>query len=329
MKEIIQTLTSRLPKEAVMLVTVIKSSGSTPRKKGARMVVTAAGLQAGTIGGGKVEFLAVSLAKDLLEQKESTQQEYRLTPKEASGLGMVCGGGMTLLYQYLASEDVGLQEIVNAISDCLGTGGSGWLFQPLEETERAPLIFYSEKTGWLGTKEPLVAAFDEQTLAGVAYYVEELTPPSQVYLFGGGHVAQALVPVLANLDFRVTVLDDREAFLNPSYFPEACQLQLVDFADIQQLALTEQDYALVMTRGHLHDLTLHQQLLQTPAYYLGGMGSRHKVAVMKQKLRESGYTEQQIARIHMPIGLAIKAETPAELAISIAGELILARAEQG
>lgn len=329
MKEIIEALTNRLPKEAMMLVTVIKSAGSTPRKRGARMLVTSAGLQAGTIGGGKVEFEAIVLAQDLLTKKASAQQEYRLTPKEASGLGMVCGGGMTLLFQYLASDDPQLLEIVNAISECLASGRSGWLFQPLQQTENAPLIFYSDETGWLGTAEPLVDNFDKETLTAVDYYVEELTQPSRVYVFGGGHVARALVPVLATLDFQVTVLDDREEFLNEAYFPEARQRLLVDFADIQELPITSQDYVVVMTRGHLHDLTLHQQLLQMPAYYLGGMGSRHKVAVMKQKLREAGYTDLEIDRIHMPIGLPIKAETPAELAISIAGELILARAEQG
>lgn len=337
MKDIIDALVVALQQqEPVMLVTVVKSAGSTPRKRGARMIFTKSGQQSGTIGGGKVEYLAEELAAQMIQEKGSQVKSYSLTPKEASGLGMVCGGKVSLLFQYLDPQDINIQKIIRQVKTAFAKDSGGWLFSSLDPKEPA-LAFFSEDSGWIGgdalrnlTRQDLE---DWQagliTVAEKEYFLEKLQQPGRLYVFGGGHVAQALVPVLAKVDFQVVVLDDRPEFLTSAVFPEAQERLLVDFEDISQVVhLTEHDYAVVMTRGHLYDLMLHQQLLQTPAYYLGGMGSRHKVAVMIQKLQEAGYTKEQIQRIHMPIGLPIKAESPAELAISIAGELILARAEK-
>jgi xanthine dehydrogenase accessory factor len=104
---------------------------------------------------------------------------------------------------------------------------------------------------------------------------------------------------------------------------------LGDFAKIAEtITLTAADYVVVMTRGHAHDFSVQQQVLRTEVAYLGVIGSRSKSASIAARLREAGIPQEAIARIHTPIGTAIKAETPAEIAISIAGELILARAER-
>ncbi len=337
MKDIIEELVSCLRQnEAVMLVTVVKSAGSTPRKRGARMIFTASGKQWGTIGGGKVEYLAGELASQLIQEKSSRLENYSLTPKEASGLGMVCGGKVSLLFQYLDSNDAAVRSILEQVKVAFAADQGGWLFSSLTLTE-APLSFFSEASGWLGTDlsaemaDREVKAWESglHTIGEKDYYIEKLQQPGKLYVFGGGHVAQALVPVLAKLDFQVIVLDDRPEFLTEAVFPTAQQRLLVDFEDIAAtVSLTEHDYAVVMTRGHMFDLMLHRQLLQTPAYYHGGMGSRHKIAVMVRELQEDGFTKDEIDRIHMPIGLKIKAESPAELAVSIAAELILARAEK-
>ena len=92
--------------------------------------------------------------------------------------------------------------------------------------------------------------------------------------------------------------------------------------------LTENDYAVIMTRGHQFDFELARQILETQTYYIGVMGSKRKVAVQIERLKECGFEIVEIERICMPIGLEIKAETPAELAISVAGELIIKRAEK-
>ena len=148
-------------------------------------------------------------------------------------------------------------------------------------------------------------------------------------MFGGGHVAQALVPVLAALEFRCVVVEDREEFCRPALFPAAEQTLLVPVDRLEQaLDIGPEDYLCIMTRGHKNDTDCEAFALRTPACYIGVMGSRRKIETVSAVLRSQGFTEADLARIHTPIGLPIRAETPAEIAVSIAAELILTRAER-
>lgn len=154
-----------------------------------------------------------------------------------------------------------------------------------------------------------------------------LLPPEKVYIFGGGHVSQALVPILASVDFRCLILEDRESFCRPELFPGAEEIRLIqnDNPDVYQ-DITARDYVVVMTRGHKDDLTVQSHALKTPARYIGVIGSRRKMAAVFAKLLDMGYTDADLARITTPIGLNIKAETPAEIAVSIAAQMIMIRA---
>ena len=147
---------------------------------------------------------------------------------------------------------------------------------------------------------------------------------STVYIFGGGHVAQELVPVLAHLDFSCVVFDDRPEFSNKEVFPDASQCIVGDFESITDfLDIQEKDFVCIMTRGHQFDYLVQKQILQTNAHYIGVMGSRKKTQIIHEKLLADGFREADLSRLKSPIGLEIKAETPAEIAISIAAELIL------
>ena len=152
-------------------------------------------------------------------------------------------------------------------------------------------------------------------------------PPSResVY-FGSGHVARALVPILNYLSFYCVVVDDRPEFLTAQAFPQAEELRVIPLENLAAfIEITADDYGIVITRGHNFDFIVAKQLLETPAKYIGVMGSKHKIASQVRRLKEVGYTMTEIERIFMPIGLDIAAETPEELAISIAGELIQQR----
>ena len=149
-----------------------------------------------------------------------------------------------------------------------------------------------------------------------------------MYLFGGGHVGQALVPVLAGIDFRVTVLDNRKELANKKTFPLADEVIFADFSNIyERITLAPDDYVIIMTPGHQADYQVLEQVLRRKTRYVGCIGSRHKIARTQQLLREAGISEEAIVGVHSPIGLAIGAETPAEIAISIAAEMIRCRAE--
>lgn len=173
-----------------------------------------------------------------------------------------------------------------------------------------------------------LAGGDESAIAWAREEEARLTPSGRVYIFGGGHVAQALVPALAAVDFRCVVLEDREDFCRPELFPGVEETRLIQNGDPAAYAgITAEDYVAVMTRGHKDDLTVQAQALKTPAKYIGVIGSRKKTAAVFAKLRDMGYTDADLQRITTPIGLSIKAETPAEIAVSIAAQLIQLRAE--
>ena len=159
------------------------------------------------------------------------------------------------------------------------------------------------------------------------YFVEQIFEPGFVYIFGGGHVAQALVPALHSVNFRCIVIDDRPNFVNEKLFKGVEKTILLEaLNDWQGFNITKDDYICIMTRGHSHDFECEYQALQTEAKYIGVIGSKHKIAGVNQKLKEKGISDDSLKRITTPIGLAIKAETPAEIAISITAQMIEVRA---
>ena len=140
-------------------------------------------------------------------------------------------------------------------------------------------------------------------------------------------MGRALVPVLATVGFRVVMYDNREELAKKENYPMASEVIFGSFSDIfGKVALTANDYAVVMTPGHQADYEILSQVLGSDATYIGCIGSRTKVAKTRERLKCDGYTEEDIARVHAPIGLPILAETPEEIAISIAAEMIEHRA---
>lgn len=162
-----------------------------------------------------------------------------------------------------------------------------------------------------------------RTVDGREWFVEQLQHPGQVYIFGGGHVAQALVPVLTPLDFPCVVVEDRAEFARRELFPTAREVRLAEFSDpAVYAAITEDDYLCIMTRGHQNDLLVEEMALHTPARYIGLIGSARKSAAAFEALREKRFSNGELRRIVTPIGLPLGGRTPAEIAISIAAQLI-------
>jgi len=123
------------------------------------------------------------------------------------------------------------------------------------------------------------------------------------------------------------VYDDRPALADPAAFPDAERVVCGDFRNIAgTLPLSPEDYVVVMTSGHLHDLEIQEQILRQELAYVGVIGSRAKIAAVNARLREAGISEEKLCTVHTPVGTPIKAVTPAEIAVSIAGEMIYERA---
>ena len=161
-------------------------------------------------------------------------------------------------------------------------------------------------------------------------YTRVFLPPQRLILLGGGHVSQPLCRYAADLGFDVVVVDDRPGFANAVRFPDAGCVLCDSFSHaLETLAVTKYDYVCVITRGHRHDaLCLRTLLAGTQPRYLGLIGSRRRTIELFNMLEEEGFDRAKIDQIHTPIGLAIGAETPKEIAISILAELILQRSSK-
>lgn len=161
-----------------------------------------------------------------------------------------------------------------------------------------------------------------------AYYAEPVVLAGTAYIFGGGHVGAALAPVLHYVGFRVAVFDNRPDFATPEHYPDADEVIFGQYQDFSPwITLQPEDYVTIMTPGHQADREVLLQALRSPATYIGCIGSRKKVALTRERLAAAGFSQQDIDRVHAPIGLPILAETPEEIAISVAAEMIRHRAE--
>ncbi|WMJ84003.1 XdhC family protein [Oscillospiraceae bacterium LTW-04] len=317
--------------EDLVLVTVIASSGATPRGAGARMLIGKEGRICGTIGGGAVELRSEHIASDVLKEKQSGEHDFSLTKDDVQNLGMICGGAVNVLFRYIPAGDADTLRITEEAERRFKDGDDLWLLAEISDGGRLGL--YSKKKGFFGIDAPdwvskmLTRHPQRQMCEGRDFYVEQIYSSGRVYIFGCGHVAQQLVPVLQHVDFRCVAMDDRPEFADPAVIPSAESVMLIDFERIADfVTIGEEDYVCIMTRGHAYDLTVQAQILKTPAYYIGVIGSAAKKASVYKSLYEMGFTKTDTDRITSPIGLAIKAETPAEIAISIAGQMIAQRA---
>lgn len=289
-----------------VLATIIRESGSTPRGVGAQMLVNADGPQAGTIGGGNVENLSILHAQELLRAGHGDIRDYKLHHSDTEDIGMVCGGDVTVLFTHIPAGDEAWHSLAADLLERIALYKPGYLVLPL-----------SGEQGRLADRQP-----EEADVFSLPIAVGE-----RAILFGAGHCSLALCPVLKSIGFRVTVFDDRADLVTAERFPEAERLICGDFTAIDRsLTVEPTDYIVVMTSGHVHDFTVQEQILRQPAAYVGVIGSRAKTASVNSRLRAAGVSEDAIASIHTPVGMAIKAVTPAEIAVSIAGEMIYERA---
>jgi len=162
----------------------------------------------------------------------------------------------------------------------------------------------------------------------VEFYLEVRRPVQELIVVGAGHVAQPMAHVGALLGFRVTVIDDRPDFATRERFPDADRLIRVDFSDpFADVPLTPRSHILLVTRGHKYDYECLLRALRTdpPPAYIGMIGSRRRVRATYVQLIEEGIDRGLIDRIHAPVGLDIGSETPEEIAVSVAAELVMLR----
>ncbi|MFP4198324.1 MAG: XdhC family protein [Halanaerobium sp.] len=163
----------------------------------------------------------------------------------------------------------------------------------------------------------------------VEFFLEPVVDQSHLTVFGAGHIAEPLVKICSLLDFRVTVVDDREDFLNFDRFPTADQLLLLPYSEYFATAeIRENDYLVIVTRGHQHDYQVLKNVINSKAGYIGMIGSSRKIKTVYDQLRKDGISESKLSGVHAPIGIDIGSETPAEIAVAIAAEIVAVRRDR-
>ena len=328
MRTVFSTVRVHLKKgEQVVLCTVIASSGSTPRGPGARMAVFPDSGCVGTIGGGTVERLAQEYALTVLEEGRPSVRTFQLHPDGSEDIGMICGGTVTVMFRVLGAGEL---PLVDQICNLLEADRPAWLVTALAEHSQWATGIWGKGIDWqleVSPERVCPLLGDRAVLqwGEPALFVEPLARRGTVYIFGAGHVGRELAWVLHRVGFRMAVYDDRPEALAQENFPEDVRLIHGDFGRID-LPLTEADYVVIMTTGHQGDLTILEQILTKPVTYVGCIGSKKKAAAVREALRGKGFTDADIKRINSPIGLPIGGETPGEIAVSIAAELIAHRA---
>ena len=309
-----------------MLVTIIADQGSAPRGAGSQMLVGSDGRILGTIGGGAVEGRAEAMARQLLQEQRSFCHLFQLHNGARENIGMVCGGDVQVLFQYIPGTSDVWQTLAGKLLERISRRQSGWL--ALKTDGSAPSLITGSGETVLG--DPVPGKFTPEGWKpehSKAIFCLPLPIGERAIIFGGGHCAQALAPLLHNVGFRVTIFEEREEYGCRENFPTVENIIIGDYTKLHDhLQFTSEDYIVIMTNGHSFDLEVQDQVLRGEFAYVGVIGSRKKTAAVNQKLRERGVSEASIARVHSPIGVSIKAVTPEEIGISITGELIYTRA---
>ena len=324
--------------EPFVLATVISRNGSAPRSAGARMLIRADGSTSGTVGGGILEARVQRLAAEVMVNHTAVIQGFSFTGKDASTMDSICGGQVEVLVEWLDSKDPALAEVIMGLQEAASHHLKAWLVTCLPARSSSPLHALvhpdGRVTGCLpaGLSTDTVVAIRHPDLVHFGQQQAMIDPVNingTAYVFGAGHVSRSLAEFTASVGFWTVVLDDRVDYASLERFPTADERVVLEFfADaFSKVEVDRDSFIVIVTRGHLHDRTVLAQALKTRAGYIGMIGSRRKCGLIIDELRKEGFSEEDIRRVHAPIGLPIQAETPEEIGISIVAEMIQVRSQ--
>ena len=307
------------------------------------MVVDPDGGQAGTLGGGCVEAEVKQKAIRRLGQTGAELLAFVLDHDYAWADGLICGGKMVVTAEAVRGE--GPLLYFRAYRRLLEAGAGfteAVVVDPekIESESRLPVgarfLFGPDgpcAAGWPVAEPPpalaaQVAPLVERPRAAVRGGVAILPtlPRVRLVIVGAGHVGQAVAELAAQADFDVWVVDDRQQYASAERFPRAERLVVGPIEEVlRNLDITPNTYALIVTRGHGHDQEALFHLAPTVAPYVGLIGSKRKIKLIFDSLREAGISEESLARVAAPVGFEIGSQTVPEIAVSIVAELIARR----
>ena len=293
----------------VVLLVVVDSSKSSPGRKGFKMVISEDAEQFGTIGGGIMEKDMIEYSLDLLFGNETNQikklHHSATTNFEKSGL--ICGGYQTIIFSAIDKSKTSLIKTI---------------LSSINKKRNSELIITPERIDYVESEVIHPASFtyssDEQW-----EYRENIGFPLIAYIAGGGHVGLAVSRIMKSIGFYVIVFDHREDVFTIEQNEYADEIIICKYEDIgSKIIESERSYIIIVTPMQASDRDTLKSVINKNVKYIGLMGSSRKIKSVYNALREDGIDEQLFKRVHTPIGLEIEADSPEEIAISIAAEII-------
>ncbi|MBI4310339.1 MAG: XdhC family protein [Chloroflexi bacterium] len=328
--------------EPFVIATVVGTRGSTPQKAGAKLLIRQDGSGVGTLGGGCVEGDIWFAAREIIKHRGGPEyKDYYLNEDIAARDGLVCGGSMYFLIDpvWTPAAFLPIAREVTQAYEGNGTAVLATLVKPGNGGRLGAKLFRradGTTLGTLGAPEldqlaletadrlaPYGQCENVLTAEGTEVFVETYTSPATIILMGGGHINKALAPLAAAVGFRLYVIDDRPEFASKERFPEAEACAVADYpTGLKQFPVNKNTAIIIATRGHNFDDVALETASRSPAGYVGLVGSQRKVILIYEQLLKRGVPLERVREIHAPVGLDIRARTPAEIAVSILAEII-------
>ncbi len=340
MRDLIPTVKAwRARGDCFARATVVKTSGSTPRPLGAKMVVNSRGEFAGSVSGGCVEGAVIEAAQRVIATGEPQLLEFGIADEAAWEVGLACGGALAVFVERTqparqpALEEQLERDLADEIPCAMATVVRG-------ARVGAKMLVYLDRDargewGDAHTRAPVEAdarrALQSELPASRAYgdglvFVDVFAPKPRLVIVGGVHVAIPLTRFAQSLGFRVTIVDGRSRFATRERFPTADEIIVAYPQDaFARMRIDASTYVAILTHDPKFDLPALQALAMRQPRYVGAMGARETRARHFAELRAAGVSEEFLARVYAPIGLDVGARTPEEVALAILAEMVAVR----
>jgi len=299
-------------KKAVLLI-VAESSNSSPGRQGFKMVVTEDAEQFGTIGGGIMEKDMIEYSLDLLfgNETKTIKRLHHTDKTKYEKSGLICGGYQIIVFTVIDKPHVDAIESIISLSKQKQNGElvispAGIEYNKIDTTNPVSFIYKTD---------------DEWE------YRENIGLPLMAFIAGGGHVGLAVSRIMKSIGFYVIVFDHREDVFTIEQNEYADEIIITKYEEIGSKIIEgersyERSYIIIVTPMHAGDSATLKSVINKNVKYIGLMGSKRKIKSIFDALREDGVDEKLFERVHTPIGIEIEAESPEEIAISIAAEVI-------
>ncbi len=315
--------------------------GSAPRAEGACLLATADGRMAGAVSGGCVESAAAQEVAAAIVRGSSALVTYGVTHERAWEVGLACGGTIKVFVQPTVPDSVlgaarsaggvVVATVIESDSPAVGLGASvllhddGRIEATAEEAWIGAAVADSARSA-LRREASITVQASSPAGGRVSVFLEVYPRQPKLVIFGGVHVAMALVPLARSLGYRTVVADGRQAFLTRDRFPDADEL-LLGWPEeaFAKAGIDSATYICVLSHDPKFDEPALEFALRSPARYIGAIGSKKTQLARHERLRAQGFSDQDLVRLHGPIGLDLGGRAPAETALAILAEMTMAR----